>query len=268
MNNAAIDIAKKCSVVTYACQITSVAPLSQNTFKVELQLPPGEILNYYAGQYLKLDLDVNSDGQVHSLFYSIANGFDPEQARSLEIFIQNTGELTEAILRHLFQLIENKSVAKVTLPMGQAYLQTDLGLTHLFIAAGSGISKIRCLTAEILRQQSDADVNIYWSNKNADEFYLLDEFQGWADKNTNLNFTPILESAHKDWLGRSGYLYELIERDFEDLDSAQAYLCGSPQMVYGTIDKLNATGLKEANCYSDVFEYAPRNRKIVSSISG
>ena len=91
---------------------------------------------------------------------------------------------------------------------------------------------------------------------------LLDEFQDWVDRNKNLNFTPILESADADWPGRSGYIYEVIEEDFEDLDGAQVYLCGSPQMVYGTIDKLKSSGLKEEDCYSDVFEFAPRDQKI------
>ena len=94
--------------------------------------------------------------------------------------------------------------------MGKAYLQTDLRSTHLLIAAGSGISKIKCLTEEILRQRPDTNVNIYWSNKASDEFYLLGKFQRWVDQNKNLSFTPILESADKGWSGRSGYIYEAV----------------------------------------------------------
>ena len=143
--------------------------------------------------------------------------------------------------------------------MGQAYLQTDLSLTHVLIAAGSGISQVKCLIEDILRQQPDADVEVYWSNRRVDDFFLFDEFQGWLGHNKNLNFTPILESADSEWPGRSGYIYEVIKEDFEDLDGAQVYLCGSPKMVYGTIDKLKAIGLKEGDCYSDVFEYAPND---------
>lgn len=259
MSKAAAVINTKHSVISYTCEVMDVTPLSANTFQVELQSPDGTILDYQAGQYLQLDLDVNRDGRLHSLLYSIANSFDPKRPRHLQLFIQNNSELAEATLKHIYQLSKNNAKTKVTLPMGQAYLQTDLGATHLLIAAGSGISKIKCLTEDILRRQPNTDVNIYWSNKNADDFYLLDTFRDWIDQGDNLNFTPILESADKDWQGRSGYIYELIKQDFESLDSTQAYLCGSPQMVYGTIDKLKAIGLKEENCYSDVFEYAPRN---------
>lgn len=263
MNNTAIAIETAIDIVspivTYACQVISVTPLSANTFQVELQSAAGTRLDYQAGQYLQLDLDVNNNGQLHSLFYSIANGFDSRQPRRLELFIQNSSELTGAILKYLTLLSENNTKVKVTLPMGQAYLQTDLGLRHILIAAGSGVSKIKCLTEEILRQQPHADVNIYWSNKRVDDFYLLEKFQRWTKEYKNLSFTPILQSAGEEWQGRLGYIYEVIEKDYDSFKEAQVYLCGSPQMVYGTIDKLKAAGLEEENCYSDVFEYAPRN---------
>ena len=115
----------------------------------------------------------------------------------------------------------------------------------------------------MLRRQPDADVKVYWSNRKVGDFYLLDQFQDWVNQNNNLNFTPILESAEANWSGRSGYIYKVIEEDFEDLDGTQVYLCGSPRMVYGTIVQLKASGLKEKDCYSDVFEYAPQEQNIV-----
>lgn len=247
----------------HACQINDIKPLSTSTFHVELQSVDNAILDYQAGQYLQLDLDVNNDGKLHSLFYSIANRFDPKHYHAkqhcrLQLFIQIDSERSRAILKRLYELHKSHSRLDITLPLGQAYLQTDLRLTHLLIAAGSGISKIKCLTEEILHRQCDANVAIYWSNKSIDDFYLLDDFQNWPHQNNKLNFTPILESAHDNWQGRSGYIYQLIEKDFIDLSKVKAYLCGSPQMVYGTIDKLKLRGLKEKNCYSDVFEYAPR----------
>lgn len=249
-------------VVTHACQVMEVTPLSADTFQIELQSPAGTALDYQAGQYLQLELDVNRDGKPQSLSYSIANRFDPERPRRLLLFIQNGSAFSTRVLNSLTRINKNNESVKVTLAMGKAFLQTDLGLSHLLVAAGSGISKIKCLTEEIIKQRPEADVKIYWSNKNANEFYLLDEFQDWVTQHNNLTFTPILESAHADWPGRSGYLFEAIEQDIESLHGAQAYLCGSPQMVYGTIDQLKSRGLKEEHCYSDVFEYAPRERKL------
>ncbi len=249
------------SIVSHYCNVISSTRLSINTFEIELHAPRGTVLHYQAGQYLQLALNLKGDGQLQSLSYSIANSFNPEKPERLQLFIQTGGETADKVLKHLLEQRERSRPIKVVMAKGLAFLQTNLNVPHLLIAAGSGISKIKCLTEEILKQRPDANVDIYWSNKNIDDFYLLDEFQSWVDKNENLGFIPVLEASNTEWSGRSGYLYEVIEEDFDDLDGTQAYLCGSPQMVYGTIDKLKASRLKEHNCYSDVFEYAPRDQK-------
>lgn len=246
----------------YVCRVHDVIALGADTFEVELLSPLGSVVNYQAGQYLSLELDLNKDGQPQSLFYTIANGFNPEQPRRLQLIIQKGSHFSEKIINHLTELSGLNEEIKVTLAMGRAYLQTDLKLPHLLIASGSGISKIKCLTEEILRQQPEADVSIYWSNKHPNDFYFLDTFKAWADTHSNVSFTPILESSDNAWTGRSGYIYQVIEEDFTHLRDVQTYLCGSPQMVYGTIDKLKSRGLDEKDCYSDVFEFAPREERI------
>lgn len=250
------------TATTYACQVLSVAPLSADTFEFELQSPEGAALDYQAGQHLALELDLEGDGNLQSLFYSIANSCDPAQPRRLQLFIQNSSAFSARVIQHLTELHEQGKGAQVTLPLGNTVLNTDLDKPHLLIAAGSGISQIKALTEELLQRKPDAEVKVYWSNRRVDEFYLLDAFQGWAVQNANLSFTPILESADSRWQGRTGYIFEVIQADGEKLDDTQAYLCGSPDMVYGTIDQLKSSGLREENCYSDVFEYAPREREV------
>lgn len=263
------NVATTYPVVSYPCQVVKFAPLRNgsfdtDTFDIELQSPAGTGLNYHAGQYLQLDLDVTGDGQLQTLSYTIASSPDSEKPRRLQLFIQNGSEFADKVLNCLSQHLESQTPLNVTLAMGKAFLQTDLALPHLLIAAGSGISKIKSITEEILRHKPDAEVSIYWSNKQIAEFYLLEQFQAWADQNANLSFTPILESPDANWKGRTGYIYEVVREDCAALEDTQTYLCGSPNMVYGTIDQLESNGLKEENCYSDVFEFAPRDQKAVS----
>ena len=122
------------------------------------------------------------DGQEHSLSYSIANSFDPEVPRRLQLFVQNHNPFANRILLQLQVLKRSNEAVRVKLPMGKAFLQTSLELPHLLVAAGSGISKIKCLTEEILKQKPNAKTNIYWSNRNVNEFYLLDQFKNWAQQ--------------------------------------------------------------------------------------
>lgn len=250
---------------TYECRVRGVRPLSTDTFEVELRSPASLALGYRSGQYLQLELDVKGDGTKHSLSYSIANSFDPCAPRRLQIFIQNHNDFSHRVLARLRRLSKSNTPVIVKLPLGEAFLQTKLESPHLLVAAGSGISKIKCLAEEILKHAPDVEVSIYWSNRRAEEFYLLDQFQKWAQQHRRFRFTPVLEAKEGSWTGRTGFLCQVIARDTCDLSVTKAYLCGSPRMVYGTIDGLQAQGLQEGNCYSDVFEYAPREKRLPKS---
>lgn len=245
---------------SHPCRVASVRFLNRGTFQVELEASSEAALRYIAGHYVALKIDI--EGQPHSLCYSVANRPDSHQPGRLQLFIQNGSEFTEQLLRRLVQLCGSQEQLTVTLPMGRAFLQSDLKQPHLLVAAGSGISKIKCLAEEILARDPSADVRVYWSNRSIDDFYLLDEFRAWETVGENLRFTPILESEHTGWNGRTGVIFEVIQEDQCISDNTVAYLCGSPRMVYGTIDQLAPYGLNEANCYSDVFEYAPRDKQV------
>ena len=245
-------------IKTHACEIANITPLSANTFQIDLKSITNEGLEYQAGHYLKLELDVNKDGKPLSLSYSIADDFTPETPNSLQLFIQNTSDFVDKVLKTLSEKHTHKEHVNIELPFGNSHLQTDLNQPHLLVAAGSGIAKIKALTEAILKQKPETNLTLYWSNRKIEDFYLLDTFETLAEKHKNLTFTPILEAENTNWSGRTGYIFEIIQEDFANLENTKAYLCGSPNMVYGTIDKLEAIGLKEKNCCSDVFEYAPR----------
>ena len=250
------------SVISHTCKVLKIKPLNADTFEVELKSIENTALSYKAGQYLQLKLDVNNDGEQTALSYSIANRLDPRQPNRLQLFIHNNSAFSNKVLSRLGVIHKKSAHLDVNLPLGQAFLQTNLDLPHVLVAAGSGISKIKCLTEEILAQKPTTNVHVYWSNKSINDFYLVNEFQNWANQHPSLSFTTIIETAHAHWAGRTGLIYEVLKADFNNLSETQAYLCGSPNMVYGTIDQLKTIGLKEHNCYSDVFEYAPREQKM------
>ena len=53
-------------------------------------------------------------------------------------------------------------------------------------------------------------------------------------------------------------LCEAVCEDLTALADYDIFLCGSPPMVYATLDALLAAGAVQEQIYSDVFSYAPR----------
>ncbi|MBQ4837110.1 hypothetical protein [Pseudoalteromonas luteoviolacea] len=254
--------AKTPLVAHYDVFVTKIESLNKHTFQIELLAPEGTVLDYKSGQYLKLKLDVNHDGKPLWLSYTISSRLDADKPNKTCLIIQVTSDFSGKVVDCLFAAKANNQPVTIMLAMGKAFLQTNLEQPHLFVAAGSGISKIKCITEEILHRNPDANINIYWSNRHSDDFFLLEQFHDWAIAHKNLSFNTILESAQSGWTGRTGFLYEVIQQDYSDLTDTHTYLCGSSKMVYGTIDQLNSLGLQERNCYSDVFEFSPRDEKL------
>jgi CDP-4-dehydro-6-deoxyglucose reductase len=240
---------------TLACQVSSVEALNASVYRIELLAPAGSKLDYLPGQYLELHV---ADQQLP---YSIANACDPKQPRRLELQISDHNDVTASIIAELTIAVENRNTVKVTLAKGECFLDALPKQPILLVCAGTGFSQIQCLAQAILAQDPDHEVHLYWSNRSLDEFYLYDTPKKWADEFTNFTFHPVLEAGIDSWQGRAGWIYEVIHEDFSDLKDIQMYACGSPNMIHGTLDQLEKLGLSEANMHSDVFSYAPREKK-------
>ncbi len=240
---------------TLACQVSSVEALNASVYRIELLAPAGSKLDYLPGQYLELH------AAYQQLPYSIANAPDPKRPRRLELQISDHNEVTASIIAELSAAATNRSTVKITLAKGECFFNELPKQPILLVCAGTGFSQIQCIAEAILAEDPEHEIHLYWSNRSLDEFYLYDTPKHWADEYTNFNFHPVLEAGVDNWQGRAGWIYEVIHEDFDDLKDVQMYACGSPNMVHGTLDQLEKLGLSEANMHSDVFSYAPREKK-------
>lgn len=247
---------------TFTCQVAAMQLVTDTMWHVQLLLPEGQKADFWPGQHLLLDIDFD-DGSNEQIPFSIAAapasimGGDPRQ---LELYIASATTKAQQIISYL----RTHSAVKVTLPMGEcflnpSFLQEHSGQPLLMIAAGSGFSQIKSLTEAALKLNAEQEIHIYWSNKQADDFYLPELMQQWQQDYPHVRTHFILEEGAAEWQGREGWIYQVLAADFNDLSRTQVFACGSPKMVYGTLDRLAHLGLSEQNLHSDVFTYAPRD---------
>jgi CDP-4-dehydro-6-deoxyglucose reductase len=250
--------------VTLACQVTAVDVLADDIHRITLLAPAGKQPDYWAGQYLMLHL-TSGNGQnteAEQIPYSIANapgaltGRDP---REIELHIAANSDKAREVIKFLKQAV----IAHVTLPAGDcvitpAFLKDTYGQPILMVAAGSGFSQIKALIEAVQAIEPEREIHLYWSNRAAVGFYLADLPTAWAKANSHFHYHPIIQKHADDWNGRAGWIYEVIHEDFDDLSNVHAFACGSPNMVFGTLDQLEPLGLNESNMHSDVFAYAKR----------
>lgn len=238
-------------VKTLACQIESVELLgSSDVYRVVLQAPAGQALDYAAGQYLEVILP-NGDRNA----FSIANRPD---GRRIELHIQHLPDRDNS--RLLLQSLQEQSTIQVELPKGVCTLKATGTDKVFFVAAGTGFTQMKALLEEAFEQGSTQQLYLYWGARRLRDLYLAELPQQWQEEYENFHFVPVIGDLLPDekWNGHVGMLHDAMIKDHNKFDVATVYAGGSPNMVYSVTDTLIQYGLSDECVFSDVFAYAPR----------
>src|SRR5690606_18542187 len=92
----------------YACQVTAIAPLSENTYQIDLLSPDDASLKYHADQHLQLELNSEQEAGMQSLSYTIANACKPDSPQRLQLIIHKNSEFSRQIIKTLTSLHHSK----------------------------------------------------------------------------------------------------------------------------------------------------------------
>jgi len=246
-------------MINASCQVTNITPMGNDTIEVVLRLPAGKKINFHPGQYLQVILDEETE-----CAFSI--GSIPNKERTLQLYVGFSDKDERS--RRLRAAFTVGNVVNISLPHGNCYLKNPENTAPLFLVAGStGISQIKSIAEQCISGRIDRQVHIYWGTRTASELFLNDLFLNITKNNNNIHYTPVVSDPSPEttsgtsdtWQGRIGFVHKAMLDDHEISDNAEIILCGSPGMAYAVLDDLLATGIKEHQVQSDVFDYAPRD---------
>jgi len=229
-----------------SCQLIDCDALGDDVFRVRLRAPAGKPPRYHAGQYLQLRRE---DGSFSS--FSLASA--PCMGRDLELHIL----AREASTQDLLAFVRRQGFAHVRLPFGDACLMELPDGPLVLIAAGTGMAQMQSLVEHCRANGFTQPIHLYWGARRPEDFYRLPFADEWQCL-PNLHLHRVVSDLC-GWEGRCGLLHEAVREDFADLRALQVYACGSPGMVYSTLDALVEAGMDACQMHADVFAYAPRN---------
>lgn len=232
------------SIANLECKVLAINSLGAEVYEVILQLPSGSQADYQPGQYLLL---ASADSRFNP--FSIASA--PAEA-NLRLHILAANEEPA----NLLQALRSEGVARVQLPFGDVQVDVAQPAPLLLIAAGTGLAQMRSIVEQARAQGAEQPIHLYWGARTGQELYQPDCWQEWQAL-PGVHLHQVV-SHDSDWSGRKGFLYEAVLSDLPDLTDFQVIGCGSPAMVYGTLDALVEHGMRPEQMQSDVFSYAPR----------
>jgi NAD(P)H-flavin reductase len=127
--------------------------------------------------------------------------------------------------------------------VGHGFPLDDLkGKDLVFVAMGTGVAPLRSALRHVLKRQDEFGQSVVlYGARTPDDFCFRDETEGWEEKGVELRQVVSRPDGH-DWSGPTGYVQTLLDHVLPDLKSPVALVCGSPEMIEQTRDRLAQMG--------------------------
>ena len=229
----------------YVGRVECIDRLGSDLIRLRLSLPAGETIEFAAGQYINFILE---DGQRRA--FSFAN--PPHEKGQIELHVQLIphGRFTTFV----FTSLKIGDSLRFEGPLGNFTLNEGTK-PILFIAGATGFAPIKSIVEDAFHRGIQRPMWLYWGVRRRRDLYLLELAERWQRDHSNFHVVPVLSEAEPEdaWLGRQGFVHEVMLQDFPNLIGHEVYVCGSVKMVESAVPAFIAQGLSEDACFSDAF---------------
>lgn len=212
----------------------------------EMQVAVSAPLNFYAGQFAELGLG-DGEGRIWRS-YSMASA--PAQASTLSFLLKRIPG--GAFSGRLDTLTVGASVT-VRGPFGSSYLRAG-ERPVLMCAIGSGLSPVLSMLRDAAERGDTRAYTVFYGAKRPGDLPYREEFATLGAR-LNLRYVPTLDGLQADdaWTGAVGTVTQAIQREIDNAQPFDAYLCGAPPMCDTVGRLLLAKGLPEHQLFFDRF---------------
>ncbi|NQD35717.1 2Fe-2S iron-sulfur cluster binding domain-containing protein [Permianibacter sp. IMCC34836] len=234
------------AVKKISCAVQSLTALTDDTWRVLLQLPAHTRVDFHAGQYLQLHMPEPTGSGTTARAFSIASA--PEQTDQLELHIRAVAEHTSAreVIRHL----QTRSVVTIELPFGQCRLPNN-DKPLLLLAGGTGFAPMKALIESSLARAETRALHLYWGAQTTTGLYWHRQLLNLAAQHPQLRYTPVLSHPDADWTGATGFPHLLAAAEHPDLNAFEVFVSGSEAMARAIYQNYLLRGVPEAQFHCD-----------------
>jgi NAD(P)H-flavin reductase/hemoglobin-like flavoprotein len=189
-------------------------------------------------------------------YYSPANAPRDDGVIELHVRIVAGGQVSAALV----QMLQPGDVLRLGSPVGKRLTLSDRTRGDLvLIAGGTGLAPLRALVDQLVQEQDDGvgvvatqrRVSLYLGGRVADDLYDLANLQRLADEQPWLSVVPVV-SGDLSYPGERGLVADVALRHAPWTDP-QIYVCGSPAMVAGSVERLVGAGVPESVLHVEDF---------------
>lgn len=140
-------------------------------------------------------------------------------------------------------------------PHGGFTLHKTESTPAVFVIGGIGITPVRSMIVQALKEGTDHQITLLFSNKTPKDAPFLEEFEQLAKQHDNFTFVPVMtRSSEEEWSGERGHIdADMLKRHVKDIASPIYYLSGPADMVQSMQEMLVEAGANEDNIRMEEF---------------
>ena len=189
--------------------IIDVNPMVKRFF---FRIPEVEKFNFGAGQFVMLDLPIES--KITTRSYSIASAPDGSNIIELLISLNESGLGTPYLFNHIkkgSQLPLSQPAGKFMQPPASS-IDTDICM----ICTGTGIAPFRAYLKDIVnRQVQHKNIDLIFGSRYEKDLLYRDEMEALTKTIPGFRYTAVLSREQSpSWNGEKGYVHSIYERLF------------------------------------------------------
>ena len=205
----------------------------------------GKPFGYVPGQFITLHLPFENMELRRS--YSVATLPGSSDDVQIAVTHVDSGRATGI----LFDLKRGAKVA-ATGPFGRFVLREDPPSRYLLIATGTGVSPYRAMLPQlkVLLAEKTHTAVLMLGVRGPDELLFGEDFLAFAAENPGFQFIGSLSRRLSDPAlshERKGYVQEHLMELNPDPKRDIVYLCGNPDMIDTSVERLKALGFDNPN---------------------
>ncbi len=159
---------------------------------------------------------------------------DPE----LEVLVKQS----QGSSRRIFEMKPGERIQLLEIAGNGFALDEQKGKDLVFVAMGTGVAPLRSALRHVLKRKQDfGQLVVLYGARTPDNFCYREETESWEARGVELRQVISRPDGH-DWSGPTGYVQSLLDHVLPMLHSPVALVCGSPEMMEQTRDRLRQMG--------------------------
>lgn len=182
-------------------------------------------------------------------WYTPATLPGPDGSFELHVRLVPGGQVSPALV----QATQVGDVLHLGAPVGTDLVLDDGTRDLLLIAGGTGLAPFKAVLSQLAQQRSTRFAHLYWGGRHHRDLYDLVAMRRLCESHDGLRLVPCVSDEPApggDVAGGTAVDVALREADWRD---HEVYICGSPEMVRATRDRVLAAGVPRAQVHLEAF---------------